>query len=32
MNKPNCHKTALQAGVVSLAREAAAARVPALIN
>ena len=25
MNKPNCHKTALQAGLVSLAREAAAA-------
>jgi uncharacterized protein len=33
MNKPNCHKTALEAGVVSLAREAAAAaRTPALVN
>ena len=26
MNKPNCHKTALEAGVLSLAREAAAAQ------
>ncbi len=30
MNKPNCHKTALQAGLVSLAREAA--RAQELVN
>jgi uncharacterized protein len=32
VNKPNCHKSALQAGVVSLAREVAASRVPELVN
>jgi sulfatase maturation enzyme AslB (radical SAM superfamily) len=30
MNAPNCHKTALQAGVVSLAREASASRAVAM--
>jgi uncharacterized protein len=30
MHRPNCHKRALEAGVVALAREAAAARDPAL--
>ena len=32
MNAPNCHKPALQAGLVALARDAAAARTPALVN
>ena len=32
MNKPNCHKTALQAGLLALAREAAAAQPAATIN
>jgi uncharacterized protein len=32
INKPNCHKTALQAGMVALAREAAAARPQQLVN
>ncbi len=32
MHAPNCHKPALQAGVISLAREASAAREPALVN
>jgi uncharacterized protein len=32
MHAPNCHKPALQAGLVSLAREAAAARDLALVN
>ena len=30
MNKPNCHKTSFEAGLVSLARQAAAAAEPAL--
>jgi uncharacterized protein len=30
MNAPNCHKTALQAGIVSLAREASASRAMAM--
>jgi len=32
INAPNCHKAALEAGVVSLAREAAAARTRELVN
>jgi uncharacterized protein len=32
LNAPNCHKTALEAGVVSLAREAAASRREALVG
>ena len=32
INAPNCHKTALEAGLVSLAREAARAQEPAFVN
>ena len=32
MQKPNCHKPSFEAGVVSLAREAAAAARPELVN
>jgi uncharacterized protein len=32
MNKPNCHKSAMEAGVVALAREAAGIAEPALIG
>jgi uncharacterized protein len=32
MNMPNCHKAALEAGVVSMAREAAAAQASAAVN
>jgi uncharacterized protein len=32
MNQPNCHKAALEAGVLSLAREAGAAQASATIN
>ncbi len=32
MHAPNCHKTALQAGVVALARESAAARTSVSVN
>ncbi|CAN5724154.1 geopeptide radical SAM maturase [soil metagenome] len=32
MNAPNCHKPALEAGLVALARDAAASRVAELVN
>jgi uncharacterized protein len=32
MNAPNCHKPALQAGIIALAHDAAAARASASIN
>jgi uncharacterized protein len=32
MNKPNCHKTSFEAGVISLARDAAAAGIAETVN
>ena len=32
MQKPNCHKTSFEAGVVTLARQAAARAEPALVG
>jgi hypothetical protein len=32
MNKPNCHKSSFEAGLVTLARQAAAQAEPALVG